>query len=70
MLSRISDDVKEDGCRQIFARVRDADKRKEVFKVNKGGKSKAEEQTNFVTFFVTIAVITSHFVITLTFRNA
>ena len=43
MLSRISDDVKEDGCRQIFARVRDADKRKEVFKVNKGGKSKAEE---------------------------
>ena len=45
MLSRISDDVKEDRCRQIFARVRDADKykRKDVFKVNKGGKSKAEE---------------------------
>ena len=45
MLSRISDDVKKNGFRQIFARVRDADKykRKDVFKVNKEGKSKAEE---------------------------
>ena len=53
MLSSISEDAKEDGCKQSFARARSVDKYqgKGVFKANKGGKYEVKGQTNFVTFF-------------------
>ena len=53
MLSRNSDNVKEDGCRQIFARVRDGDKykRKDVFKVNIGRQVQGGRVDKFRDFF-------------------
>ena len=45
MLSSVSDDVKGDGCRKSFTRVRGVDKYKGegVFRVHKGGNYKVEE---------------------------
>lgn len=53
MLSSIADDIKEEGCRQSFVRVRSINKHKGkgVFKANAGDNYEVEGQKKFVTPF-------------------